>query len=79
MKRDLYPYSFQAVEDRQEDRRGISKVNLAVGALAVVGGVAVMSSLIGWGFSILLFPLAHPILSSIVAAAGYGVWQWHKK
>lgn len=79
MRRDLYPYSVQAVENR----RGISKVHLAVGALAVVGGVSVMSYVVGLGFSIVLFPIfsfwAHPILSSIVAVAGYGVWKWWKR
>lgn len=79
MRREIYPYSFQNVEDR----RGISKVHLAVGALAVVGGVSVMSYLAGWGFSIALFPIfsfwAHPILSLIVAGAGYGVWKWWKR
>lgn len=79
MKREIYPYYSHPVEDR----RGISKVNLIVGAMAVLGGVAVMSSLVGWGFSILLFPIfsfwAHPILSSIAVVAGYGVWQWRKR
>jgi len=78
MRRDLYPYSLRSL-DLADNNRGVSMPKVVMGILTLIGGAVVASYFLGWGLSLLLYPLSHPFRSLIIGGIGYGVWRWYKR